>query len=217
MTLGVGYSYFQDIESIRRGFPTFANHVDYVFAIDGKYAGNPAPNDFSVDGSTEFIKQWKNVIHRQFLGHEFEKRQQYCNLCKEFGCDYLLIIDTDEYVVEADWDLFKSNIEAQISTNPHSSFFGVPFIVDGSGGISYFPRLWFKPYLIEYYKTHCIFKDGRTGMLVTSGSAAKHSPVIEGITLTMDDSLRKPENIKNTYEYQLKMIEMEKPTRDKLW
>ena len=56
MKLGVGFSYYNDLESIKRSVPSFIDGVDYVFAIDGKYEGNPNPNDYSIDGSTEYLQ-----------------------------------------------------------------------------------------------------------------------------------------------------------------
>ena len=37
MRIGCGYCYYNDVESIKRGLPTFINEVDLVLAVDGKF------------------------------------------------------------------------------------------------------------------------------------------------------------------------------------
>ena len=214
--LAVGFSYFNGLESIKRSLPSFIDGVDVVFAIDGKYTGNPNPNDYSTDGSTEYLKQFDKVIFDKFVGYEYEKRQRYVKLCEQYKCDYLFIIDTDEYVVKADWDLFRKNMLEMTEQYPNNTFFGVSFVVDGSGGECAYPRLWYKPQYVEYYKAHCIFKDNRNGTLSRSSSATAMKYLIKGITCSMDDSLKTKEEITNTFEYQKKMIAMEKPIRQSL-
>ena len=216
MKLAVGFSYYNDLESIKRSIPSFINGVDYIFAIDGKYEGNPNPNDYSIDGSTEYLKTFDKVVLDKYVGYEYEKRQRYCNLCKEYDCDYLLIIDSDEYVVKADWKEFRENILKLTKENENQSFFGVSYIVDINGYECAYPRLWYKPYCIEYYKAHCIFKDNRTGLITRSSSATAMKYLIKGIVCSMDDSLRSKGYLANTVEYQKKMIEMERPLRQSL-
>jgi len=216
MSLGVGYSFYQDLKSIQRSIPSFIDGVDVVFAIDGKYEGNPNPKNYSDDGSIEYLKSFDKVVLDKFVGTEQDKRSRYLKLCKENNCDHLLIIDSDEYVIKADWDLFKKNMYEMTERYSNQSFFGVGFIVDGAGGVCAYPRLWYKPYCIEYYKSHCIFKDNRNGTITRSSSATASKFLIDGITLTMDDNLRSKDYIQNTFEYQKIMIEKERPIRKSL-
>lgn len=210
--LAIALSFYNDLESLKRGVPTWVESVDKVYAIDGKYAGNPSLNDYSTDGSVEYLAQFPNVELDRFVGYEYEKRNRYLKP----ECDHLLIIDSDEYVVQADWELFKYNLEVQTKANQNQSFFGVNFIVDGAGGLCAYPRLWYKPSQIEYYKAHCIFHDKRTGVLTRSSSTTATKYLIDGIILTGDDKLRSKEYISNTFEYQKKMIDMERPIRRSL-
>ena len=62
MTLGINYSYYDDLESIKRSVPSFIDGVDLVFAIDGKYTGNPSPNDYSVEGRLTQLLTKINVV-----------------------------------------------------------------------------------------------------------------------------------------------------------
>lgn len=203
MKIAVGYCYYNDVESIKRGIPTFVDSVDFVFAIDGKFSLRDGP-DYSIDGSTEYLEQFNNVIIKKFVGMEHDKRQQYIELSKDYKIDVLIIIDSDEYVAEVDWDLFKKNLEKIISSE--QNIHGVNFFTDGN--ITQYPRVWIRPHQIRYWNAHCLFEVN--GSITRSPNSLKP---VEGILLKMDDNLRSEEYLKETTNYQYKMIEFEKPFR----
>lgn len=203
MKIGIGYCYYNDVESIKRGLPTFADNVDYIFAIDGKFSLRDG-SDYSNDGSTEYIKSFKNTIIKKFVGMEHDKRQQYIELAKEYSIDVLIIIDSDEYVAKADWGLFRENLE-KILDSP-DNIHGVNFFTDGN--ITQYPRVWIRPHQIRYWNAHCLFEVN--GSIMRSPSNLKP---VEGILLKMDDDLRSEEYLKETTKYQYKMIAAEKPYR----
>ena len=203
MLIGIGYCYYNDVESIKRGLPTFADKVDYIFAIDGKFSLRDGP-DFSNDGSTEYIEHFKNAIIRKFVGMEHDKRQRYIELAKEYNVDVLIIIDSDEYVAEADWDLFRKNLEKILDSD--QNIHGVNFFTDGN--ITQYPRVWIRPHQIRYWNAHCLFEVN--GNVIRSPKSLKP---VEGILFKMDDGLRSEEYLKETSNYQYKMIDYEKPFR----
>lgn len=206
MKIGVGYCYYNDIESIKRGIPTFADKVDYIFAIDGKFSLRDGP-DYSTDGSTEYIQSFENVVIRKFVGMEHDKRNKYMDLAKEYGIDVLLIIDSDEYIFEADWDKFRKNLES-IKDNPQN-IHGIKFYYNEKDWTPY-PRIWLRPNEIRYYKTHNIFN--------VNGNLTR-SPVVktvEGISMSMNDDLRSEDYLLKTSEYQRKMLDYEIPIRHAL-
>lgn len=203
MKIAIGYCYYNDYKSIQRGIPTFANEVDYIFAIDGKFSLRDGP-DYSIDGSTEYLEQYDNVIIKKFIGMEHDKRQQYIEMCKDHSIDVLIIIDSDEYVAEADWHKFKTNLHNIISSQ--DNIHGVNFFTDGN--ITQYPRIWIRPHQIKYWNAHCLFEVN--GNIMRSPKNLK--PVL-GITLQMDDDLRSNEYLKETIDYQYKMIAFEKPYR----
>lgn len=203
MKIGVGYCYYNDIESIKRGITTFVNNVDYVFAIDGRFSLRDG-DDFSTDGSTEFLEKYKNVIIEKFVGMEHDKRQRYIELCKKYDIDVLLIIDTDEFVLEADWLTFKQNLIENLESP--ENIHGVKFYYNEKDWTPY-PRIWIRPNEISYYKTHNIFR--------VQGNLIR-SPVVKpifGISMGMNDNLRSEEYLKKTSEYQKKMLDYEIPIR----
>ena len=203
MKIGIGFCYYQDVESIKRGIPTFVNDVDYIFAIDGKFSLRNGP-EYSTDGSTEFLQQFKNVIIEKFIGMEHDKRQRYIDLAVKHKVDVLIIIDSDEYVSNADWKLFRENLEKILDSD--QNIHGVNFFTDNN--ITQYPRIWIRPHQIKYWNAHCLFEVN--GNVIRSPKCLK--PVL-GITLQMDDSMRSEKYLKDTTDYQYKMISYEKPFR----
>lgn len=201
--IGIGYCYFNDVESIKRGVPTFIDNVDYVFAIDGRFSLRDGP-DYSIDGSTEFLEKYSNVIIERFVGMEHDKRQKYIDLAVKYNVDVLIIIDSDEYVSDANWLEFKQNL-IDILDSP-DNIHGVNFFTDNN--ITQYPRVWIRPHQIRYWNAHCLFEVN--GNVIRSPKNLK--PVL-GITLMMDDGLRSEEYLKDTTNYQYRMIEAEKPFR----
>lgn len=202
--LVVGYSYYNDLKSIQRGLPTFVNNVDKVFAIDGRYSFREGV-DYSDDGSTEYISQFPNTVIRKFVGMEHDKRNEYLNLCKKD--DVLIIIDSDEFVLEADWELFYENLNKikKSVDNIH----GIKFYYNEKDWTPY-PRIWIRPNEIRYHKTHNIFNVN--GNLIRSPNVK----TVDGISMGMNDDLRSKEYLDKTSEYQKKMLEYEIPIRHAL-
>ena len=203
MKIAIGYCYYNDLKSIQRGLPTLVNEVDLIFAVDGKFSLRDGP-DYSTDGSTEFLESFPNVIIEKFVGMEHDKRQRYVELAVKYDIDVLIIIDSDEYVSEADWKTFKQNLEKILDSE--DNIHGVNFFTDNN--ITQYPRIWIRPHQIRYWNAHCLFEVN--GNVMRSPKSLK--PVL-GITLMMDDSLRSEDYLKDTTNYQYKMIEFERPFR----
>ena len=203
MKIGVGYCYYNDLKSIQRGIPTFVDEVDYIFAVDGKFSLREGP-DYSDDGSTEYLSKFKNIIIKKFVGMEHDKRQQYIELAKEYEVDALFIIDSDDYIASANWKLFKENISKILEST--DNIFSVNFYTNN--GIDKYPRVWIRPHQIKYWNAHCLFEVNGNVM-----RSPKNSKLIPDILLMTGDELRSDQYLKETSEYQGRMIDYEKPFR----
>ena len=203
MLIGIGYCFYNDVESIKRGIPTFIDNVDYVFAIDGRFSLREG-EDYSNDGSTEYLQQFKNIIIEKYVGMEHDKRQRYIDLAVKNKVDVLIIIDSDEYVSKADWVVFRENLSNILESE--DNIHGVNFFTDNN--ITQYPRIWIRPHQIRYWNAHCLFEVN--GNVIRS---PKNLKPVDGITMMMDDSKRSEEYLKDTTNYQYKMISYEKPFR----
>jgi hypothetical protein len=105
----------------------------------------------------------------------------------------LLIIDSDEYVLESsDWSEFRQNIK-KIVFNRDRGEYGVYSIMlqslDDSSFLPY-PLLWYKPMDMIYHERHYFFrnKDFRKHTIPHQGN---HAPnLIKGLSIGYDHALK---------------------------
>lgn len=205
MKIAVGLCYYNDVESLKRGVPTYAPYADYVFAIDGRFEFTNG-DDYSTDGATEYLEAWHNVIIERCVGKEQDKRNKYLELCERFKVDVLIIIDSDEYITDANWREFRKELEAikdgsERIHNLKANYYGCA---------GYYPRVWTRPEGIRYWNTHNIITiDGRAPQRINSST----TNMLSSITLSMDDKLRGEDYLDTVYNYQVRMMEYERPYR----
>ncbi len=202
MKLVVGYSYYNDLESIKNTLHTFVNDVDHVIAVDGKYTMREG-EDYSSDGSTEYLQGFSNVILDKFTGPEVEKRNRYMEIATEIKADVLLVIDSDEYVVDADWELFKSYLPDMIQNCP-SNHLGLLFYLNAKEKWTTYPRIILRPDVVRYAHNHYLFTVN--GELRGN---TRNVPYLEGIKLRETDEYRTEDYLKKTEEYQCKRVPIE--------
>jgi hypothetical protein len=178
------------------------------YVIDGKFKWNPAENDLSNPHLRRKVKKFDNVILVDAPNlTEPEKRQKYIDLCAENGNRICFIIDSDEYILQADWPSFYrtcSRLESGLH-NIQTKHRAQRLLQ---------PRVWINPSEWKYEICHCWFKNVKTGTLL-KGCATPKSVTFTKILLGTDDSLRTDEWMKNTEEYQNKLWAFETPLRRK--
>ena len=211
--LGVGLCFYKDLESLKRLMPTIAPHVDYIFAIDGRFSLLEG-DDYSEQETINYVKSFPNVIYDSFIGMEHDKRQRYVNLAAQHGCDFLLITDSDEFVLpNADWSLFKENAVKTSKAYPGENFFAVAMLYTPPdyepAEYTSIPKLWARPQECAYYKCHCFFTS--QGYNIVRSSSL--TPRVEGIKMAWSDDLRSTEYLKAVCAYQGRMLDYEIPIR----
>ena len=199
-----GISFYND-PSILRLLDSLPSEAEKII-IDGKYKLNPNKQELSDKSLREAILNYPNItlIDSPNL-MEHEKRQKYLNTDKK----YLIIIDSDEFIISADWEKFYDRIQS-LEQGIHHVFFQT----DNNGGVSTYPRLWVNPKDWEYVRCHNIFKNNKLGLILKSGFNDGETISEDMLFCGMDDKLRSPEHLKDTYEYQVEMMKYEKPFRE---
>lgn len=189
---------------MKRTIESIYDHVDNIIAVDGKFSLRPGSSeDYSTDGSNEYLQSLKKVTVKKFTGYEHDKRNIYMEEATKLKADAVLIIDTDEYIT-GDWDTFKESLKEKID-NSHN-FLNIPLHYTPKDTTPC-PRICIRPHEVRYWKTHNI--TSINGNL----SRIKSKTNLEGIFIQNDDTLRNPQWVKDTYEYQVKMITHEIPFR----
>ena len=214
--IDVGLCFYNDLGSLKHSVPTYQENVRKIHAIDGRFQWFESDKDYSDPEVIEYLQSFDNVEISQFVGLEHDKRNQYVKLAGENKADALLIIDSDDYVLEADWDLFYKSAEERIKQYPTENFFGVEFRYTPPNyprpEYTPYPRLWARPNECEYYKAHCIFR-GKNGGPTRSSS---RTPKIDGLRFASGDDYRSTEYLQKISKYQGRMISYEIPVRHAL-
>jgi hypothetical protein len=214
--IGIGLCFYEDLQSLKRCLPLISPHVDYIFAIDGRFSLCEG-NDYSSKETQDYVKSFPNVVYEQFIGMEHEKRNRYVRLAAEYGCDVLMVHDSDEFVIEdrTDWDKFKKDIEYKLERYPRLHFFSIEMLYTPPEfhppEYTPIPKLWTHLDILEYYKCHNIFRNIQTGETCRAGET--HLVVIDGLKQAWDDKLRSQEYLDQVCKYQGKMLDYEIPLR----
>lgn len=191
---------------------------DYWFVGDGRFDLNESKSDYSNDGSREYIQSLKDktkteVITYDFIGTEHGKRNYYLDLCREYKIDALIIIDSDEYLHVIDWTKLRETIpKLNQKVNYQTVWSNFTKVTWG-----WYPRLWLRPYEIEYWNAHCLFKNRVTGIITQSTLVNNFEGFKDIIQIRGNDDLRTKEYLTNTFHYQEKMIQREKIFRKSVY
>lgn len=113
MKIAVGVSGYNSRKEIPRLLDPIYKHVDLVICGDGKYELFEG-EDYSSDGWLEYCeKTYHNTITYKYAGKQTDKRQKYLDIAGEQNCDYLIVMDTDDYIhpEHQDWNQFYKELE----------------------------------------------------------------------------------------------------------
>ncbi|WP_134485322.1 hypothetical protein [Candidatus Nitrosocosmicus franklandus] len=225
MRVGVGIIFFDDAKGLQRCLNSIASHVDLIIAIDGRFKEFEECYDVSRDGSKEVVESYSNARYYCFPNlTEIEKRNKYLELANSYGLDFLLVLDSDEYV-KIDYPLFRSNLEAIFFKNECLGKSSSPEVY----AVKMYDRQFEKPHnVIERHNERLLYKPGCLryssihSNLVDINDAsrnfttAKYTAEIEGITLYNDDSLRSTEYVLKSIKYQRYLFGSERLERKRI-
>jgi len=221
VALDVGFCFFeQDVETVKRAIESVRDHVRYIFAIDGKFEFFQSNESLSSKPVRGYLNGIENVMLVDCVDRkENEKRQQYLDLAMEFMSDFIIILDADEFITdETDWQKVYEHLAQKYKTHHAPKIWGVTYEsvnenkkreqIRQKGS---YPRIWQRPYLIQYTKTHNFWKFTTNNEMWKSSTTF---PAIPDIFMRGNDKLRGDEYLKKAYEYQLKLMKYEKPFKD---
>lgn len=209
VTIDVGFCFYErSLSTVKRAIESVKDHVRYIFAIDGKFEFFNSRDLLSTEPIREYLNSIPNVILVDCPNRkENEKRQKYLDLSQKYMSDYLLILDADEFMTdECDWQSAFNHMAQLYTHDVRPQIFGV-IMRHGKKENSY-PRIWRRPFLIEYMKTHNFWKFKTTGDIYKS--QITFTP-IRGMFMKGNDKERDATYIAQAYEYQKKLMEYEGP------
>jgi hypothetical protein len=188
---------------------------DIIFVIHARFKNNPVeiPESLAMTDDAISLSQFRNYDIRlsHFDGQtEVECRSMLPQFCKENGCDYLFIVDSDEYVLDPsaqNWGAFRFNIQhvAETTYNKEHNIFGIWETIGFSGSTqnwTYYPRIWYKPWEMMYKSgSHFRFINKNDEEHYYDDWSTQAEKIIEGIRLVHSHDLRIPEMLLGREKY----------------
>jgi len=209
-----GISGFQCIHELPRLMGSLPKEVLKIY-VDGRYALFDWPDDYSTDGSMEYMQKQPATYVVKFTGFQPDKRQKYLDLAGEFRKKFLIVIDTDEFIHKDyyDWDKFLKQLTKVSEKYPDEQIFRMKVFLDKKWTLAWnrVRRGYFKKYVRihknpgqQKYVGDCHYmwanKDYTDEMLITQPKkygvyAAPHT--IDGVRLGTDSTLRNEQFLKS--------------------
>jgi hypothetical protein len=213
--VGVGIIFFNDYSSLKRCINSIIVGADIIFAIDGKFPTFPGDSQFSTDGSRELVKSYAKCLLLDCPRPEFEKREKYLEYCALYSVDILLIVDSDEFVLNGHgWETFHRNLKTVIFDRDKCVYNVYSVMLQSLANSQVFapyPRIWYNPAQMEYYSgRHYCFRNKDVKKTNISNQSESTSTVIQGIELGHDHSLRSKHHLESRSIYQTWLVNFER-------
>jgi len=114
--LSVGVSAFDSAKELPRALDPIYKHVDTIYVVDGRYEGFQSDHDVSQDNTEDLLKSYPNVVYDKFgFNTQINKRNRYLELADKDKMDFLMVLDTDDYLHKAKiyqkWNKFYKQLE----------------------------------------------------------------------------------------------------------
>ena len=192
--LAVGCCGYQDPDGLERLIESCWRNVDLFIHVDGAfknfpYVDNWEEHDNNNSKTAEILHRYPNIIRKATACYlEYQKRQVYLDVCKEYGVDWLIIADTDEYFHDCQWGEFQAERERVCSGNDYLYNLKNYTVVGGLLlGLDQ-PRLIRNPSKLQYISGHhyMLAEKGTNEALVAKDT-------LYSIKLCHDPSIRSPE------------------------
>lgn len=206
MKVCVGVVEYGDPQGLNRLLGSLAlgnGGMDGAIIIHGRFANFPRKFENAFEETIKVIDKHVfesgnvNIHCIQYpedkQASQIEMRNAYLDLASKLGYDWLLVMDSDEYITPyPDWKAFRETLEFEMSLKVRSQIYDVMFTGiaarDGSR-----PRLFYRPGTIRYWKKHYWFILNETQTLLKGrGDAGK---AIGSIYLTHDKTTRNAQHV----------------------
>lgn len=237
-TIASGTCFYNDCKSLERTLESLKDKMDIMICVDGRFKHYRADTPLSNDGSRELVESYDNAVLLDVPdAYEIEKRQAYVDFCtKRFDnfqpMDYLLIVDSDEYVFEYDekkwvdeltflkigdspfhqYNIFAVMLEINSGKYQHivhEFVSGQPPQVSRDLQFAHSPRLWHRPYEVEYNITHYQFKHKHPSNSLYYQETNCAVKIVDGMKLGHDHVLREDTHLDGRRAYQRHLVDFE--------
>lgn len=154
---------YGDWEGLARTMYSLWGAVDCIAVIHCQFLNNPHAIAESEEMTDKVMANFtNNTMNRTVVNYqkqrywtEFQCRNHILKMANQMGCNYLLIIDSDEYIKSGNWTKFRENLKEVVEEEYKGEYnvFGV-WATRGFNGdesdLCYYPRIWYKPHEMMY-------------------------------------------------------------------
>jgi len=207
-SLTAGVIFWNDKKGLERLLPTLKD-FDRVYCIDGRFKAMAGNCNSSDDGSWELVLKYNYQYPNGYNNAlEPEKRNTYLSMAEKYNDDYLLVIDSDEWI-SGDIQTFKHNLGTVmlLESPDDEGVYSVDYVnQDNKADIK--PRIFRKPGNLRYWEAHNMLQKIDTKRIFRP---SVECPLIKGIVMHHDHKLRTIEREQQIQEYQKWLFAYEAP------
>ena len=159
--ISIGYNYWDDPQGLLKmlEYPEFYETIHTLYLIDGRYAGRDDIEEHNPDLAQNISKSFDKIHYvKMYNVKQIEKRNKYLELAERDNMDFLIVLDSDEYIEftpELDQSLDTAMTMKARCFPCAESWINVPYF-------SPRPRLLKKPF-------DCRYKENPNGMISHGG------------------------------------------------
>jgi hypothetical protein len=233
ITIAAGIVFFDDEKGLQRCLNSISNYMDIIIAIDGRFKHFEDDHDISIDNSRKVVESFPNASYYCYPKlTEIDKRNKYLEIAGSKNIDFLLVIDSDEYVVIDKTEYFRNLGKIkEYKTSPYAdgddktgndtpdvygiTIFETHFEKPDYIRERYIERVFYKPAKLRYQSIHCNLID--LDNPARNFTTRKYTSEINGITLYNDDDLRDSRYLERSINYQRNLLESEIEARKKIF
>jgi len=206
-SLTAGVIFWNDKKGLERLLPTLKD-FDRVYCIDGRFKAMEGETNIGNDGSWQEVLKYKNTVENGNNNClEPEKRSIYLTMAEQYNDDYLLVIDSDEWIT-GDIETFRSNLLKVIESPNDEGVYCIDYLNQDNTPNDVKPRIFHKPGNLRYWETHNMLQKQDTKRIFRPSTEC---PVVKGITMHHDHKLRTLERENQIQEYQKWLFAYEAP------
>ena len=211
--IAIACTTYGNADELKRLLWSVVDGVDAIAVIHCQFRNNVVEIPDSEKETTAVIDKIKDYTHTRapirkvgFINYrkehqwtEFQCRNELIKMVTEMNCNYMIIIDSDEYVynsTEENWNTFRTNLKEIVQKKYNGSFnvFGIWCTRGFEGNMedwTYYPRIWYKPWEM-FYKggSHYHFINKRDLNRYRDQWWTPAEEIIDGIRLGHDHTLR---------------------------
>ena len=143
--IAVGINYWDDAEGLMRLLQSLPKCITRIYIIDGAYPGRYDKAEYKDEMTMAIVHAMRNITYiKMNNAKQIDKRNKYWELAEKDDMDWLIVMDSDEYLEVEDQDMFCAYLLKMSEQFPKPRCF--PLAGNNMGNFQAVPRLFKGPF-----------------------------------------------------------------------